>query len=140
MQNLDHELRCDNLVTPQDCNGGVATNANMWRSMKLYRKGLIVVTAALTDTKQVVAQLRCAKTAAGGSPADVSGKTVTLTGATATTLNQVDQIEFDVSDLDLANDRIFVGVTLTGNQASDLEGATLIRGAARYYKGENMPV
>lgn len=140
MQNLDYELRCDNLVTPQDCNGGVATNASMWRSMAKYRKGLIVVIAALTDTKTCIAQMRCATDAAGTSPADVSGFTVTLTGATAVTLNCVGQIEFDVGDLDLANDRIFVGVTLTGNQAGDLEGATLLRGFARYYMGASMPV
>jgi len=70
----------------------------------------------------------------------VAGFTVTLTGAVLVTLNVVDQIQFDVSDLDLANDRIFVGVTLTGNQAGDLEGAALIRGAARWYEGGSMAV
>ena len=141
MQNLDYELRCDNLVTPQDCNGGVATNADMWRSMKLYRKGLVVIVAALTDTKTCIAQLQVATNAAGDDAEDVTSKAVTLTGAAATTLNQVGQIEFDVSDL-LAIDatKHYVGVTLTGNQAGDLEGAALIRGAARYYKGASMPV
>ncbi len=141
MQNLDYELRCDNLVTPQDCNGGVATNANMWRSMAKYRKGLVVIIAALTDTKTCIAQLRCATNAAGDDAEDVTNFAVTLTGAAATTLNQVDQIEFDVSDLlAISATKPFVGVTLTGNQASDLQGATLIRGAARWYKGASMPV
>ena len=141
MQNLDYELRCDNLITPQDCNAGVNTNPAMWRGMTLYRKGLVIVIAALTDTETCLAQLTCAENAAGDGVQDVAGFTVLLTGAAATTLNQVGQIEFDVSDLlAIDTENPYVGVTLTSSQAGDLSSAVLVRGAARYYKGASMPV
>jgi len=139
MQNLDQELRVDNLVTPQDCNTtAVNTNADMYRSMAKYRKGLIVITAHLVDTKTAIAQLRSAEDAAGTSVGDVSGKTATLTGETGDT-EEVGTIEFDVNDL-IANDEdeYFVGVSITTNDTS-VVSAVLVRGAARWYQGSSMP-
>ena len=142
MQNLDYELRCDNLVTPQDVSTAAEknTNTNMYRSMAKYRKGLVIVTAHLTDTKTAIAQLVSAEDAAGTSKGDVSGKTVTLTGTTAAP-EQVGQIEFDVNDL-IGNDadELFVGVDITTNEDNDDIAAVLVRGAARYFMGGSMPV
>lgn len=143
MQNLNQELRVDNLVTPQDVAtaGTVNTNAGMYRSMKLYRKGLVVVTAHLTNLKTCVAQLTCdvGATATAGK-ANVTGKTVTLTGTTAAP-EQVGVIEFDVNDLTaIAATKFFAGVDLTTNQNGDDVSAVLVRGAARYYQGTSMPV
>jgi len=140
MQNLDQELRVDNLVTPQDCNTTtVNANADMYRSMAKYRKGLVVITAHLVDTKTAIAVLRSAEDAAGTSVGDVSAKTVTLTGETGDT-EEVGTIEFDVNDL-IANDEdeYFAGVKITTNDTS-VVSAVLVRGAARWYQGSSMPV
>ena len=141
MQNLDYELRCDNLVTPQTPGIGDAnTNPDMYRSMAQYRKGLVIVTADLTDGETAVAQLVCATDAAGTSEDDVAGYTVTLTGGTGDT-NEVGQIEFDVSALlAIADLHSFVGVTITCTGGADEVAAVLVRGAARWYEGADMPV
>ncbi|MBA7707636.1 hypothetical protein ES703_116512 [subsurface metagenome] len=143
MQNLQHELRVDNLVTPQDVATAatVNTNAGMYRSMAKYRKGLVVVIAHLTNLKTCSAQLTCdvGATATAGK-ANVTGKTVLLTGTTAAP-EQVGVIEFDVNDLTaIAATKFFVGVDLTTNQDGDDVAAVLVRGAARYYMGTAMPV
>ncbi len=142
MQRLDYELRVDNLVTPQDVASSgtnASTNSDMWRSMTKYRKGLVVVTAYLASGYTASATLQCATAADGTGSETVSGKTVLLTGESGDT-NEVGTIEFDVCDLDLANDKYFVGVTIDTNNAGDDVGAVLLRGAARYYKGASMPV
>ena len=142
MQNLQQELRVDNLVTPTDVtsSGTTYTNANMFRSMEKYRKGLVVVTAYLTSGKTAVALLKSADDAAGTSSGTIAAKTCTLTGKTGGT-NEVGSIEFDVNDL-IANDASehFVGVQITTDNDGDDVGAVLIRGAARYYMGTSMPV
>lgn len=142
MQNLDQNLRVDNLVTPQDVATAteVSTNSSMFRSMAKYRKGLIVVIAHLTEDKTAIAQLKSAEDADGTSEGDVSGKTVTLTGDTGGS-EEVGTIEFDVNDL-IGNDEDehFVGVDITTNENGDDVAAVLIRGAARHYEGSSMPV
>ncbi len=62
-----------------------------------------------------------------------------MTGATAAR-NQVGSIEFDASDLDLANNKYYVGVDITTNQNGDDIAAVLIRGATRYFEGSSMRV
>ena len=142
MQNLNQELRVDNLVTPQDISssGTVTTNSGMFRSMAQYRKGLVVVTAYLTSAKTAVAQLKSAEDADGASSGNISSKTCTLTALTSSVRNQVGTIEFDVSDL-IGNDEDedFVGVSITTIEDGDDVSAVLVRGAARYYKGSSMP-
>ena len=102
MNDLNQELRVDNLSSPQDVPVAttISTNAGMYRSMSKYRKGLIVVSAYLTDTKTAIGQLTCASDANGTGKANVTGKTVTLTG-TVGKLDVVGAIEFDASNLDL---------------------------------------
>lgn len=143
MQNLEQELRVDNLVSPQASDGStpILTNAGMYRSMAKYRKGLVVVIAHLTEDKTCVAQLTCdvGATATAGK-ANVTLKTVTLTGQAGGS-EEVGVIEFDVNDLTaIAATKYFVGVDLVANQAADLVAAVLVRGAARYYMGTSMPV
>ena len=142
MQNLDQELRVDNLVTPQDVasSGTVTTNSSMFRSMAKYRKGLVVVTAYLTSAKTAVCTLKSASAAAGTSSGTIDTKTCTLTGEAGGT-NEVGTIEFDVNDL-IANDEdeYFVGVQIVTNEDGDDVAATLIRSAARWYQGSSMSV
>jgi hypothetical protein len=141
MQRLDYELRVDNLVTPQSvASTTVNTNAGMYRDMKLYRKGLVVIVGEIADGQTCVAQLTCdvGATATAGK-ANVTNKTVTLTGASGAT-SQVGSIEFDVNDLTaIAATKHFVGVDLT-TDSTQVVSAVLLRGAARYYQGASMPV
>ena len=146
MQNLDQELRVDNLVTPQDISASATpakTNSGMWRSMAKYRKGLVVVTGHFaTSDNAAVATLQCASTSGGSASANVSAsvKTCTLTGTTAAP-EQVGTIEFDVNDLTaIAATKYFVGVSIKVDTDNDDVGAVLVRGAARYYQGSSMPV
>ena len=139
MQDLAGELRTDNLISPANVPLAttVVTNSNMYRSMSKYRKGLVVITAYLSDSKTAIGQLTCASDSSGTGKTNVSGKTVTLTGATLAR-NQVGSIEFDVFDLDLTNNKYYVGVDITTNQNGDDIAAILIRGAARYFEGSSM--
>lgn len=148
MQNLGSDIRIDTLVNPQNVGAGtVNTITGGYKSMAKYRKGLVIVTATLTDTKTCIAQLTQSTAATATSKADVSGKTITLTGAAASSLFRTGMISFDVNDLDLANSKIYVGCDLTTNQNGDIAGAVLVRGAGRYYIGglvattgaQNMP-
>jgi len=141
MNDLNQELRVDSVVSPQNVPVAttISTNTGMYRSMSKYRKGLIVVSAYLTDTKTAIGQLTCASDANGTGKTNVSGKTVTLTGTTANP-SKVGAIEFDASDLDLDNNKYFVGVDITTNQDGDDVAAVLIRGAARYFSGSSMQI
>ena len=141
MNDLNQELRVDSVVSPQNVPVAttISTNTGMYRSMSKYRKGLIVVSAYLTDTKTAIGQLTCANDANGTGKTNVSGKTVTLTGTTANP-SKVGAIEFDASDLDLDNNKYFVGVDITTNQDGDDVAAVLIRGAARYFSGSSMQI
>ena len=141
MQDLAGELRVDNIISPADVPvaSTVVTNSNMYRSMSKYRKGLVVITAYLSDGKTAIGQLTCASDSSGTGKTNVSGKTVALTGATLAR-NQVGSIEFDASDLDLSNNKYYVGVDITTDQNGDDVAAVLIRGAARYFEGSLMQV
>ncbi len=141
MQDLAGELRVDNFISPADVSVAttVSTNSNTYRSMSKYRKGLVVITAYLSNGNTAIGQLTCASDSSGTGKTNVSGKTVTLTGLTAAR-NQVGSIEFDDSDLDLANNKYYVGVDITTNQNGDDIAAVLIRGAARYFEGSSMRV
>jgi len=99
----------------------------------------MIITAQLTSTKTAIAQLICSSDSSGTGKADVTGKTVTLMGTTSIP-NQVGSIEFDCSDLTaIDQDKYWVGCDITTNQDGDSIQATLIRSAARYYEGPNMP-
>lgn len=141
MNDLQQELRVDNIISPQDVPiaGLISTNTGMYRSMSKYRKGLIVISAHLTDTKTAIGQLTCASDVNGTGKSNISGKTVTLTGTVANP-NQVGSIEFDASDLDLDSNKYYVGVDITTNQNGDDVAAILVRGAARYFTGSSMQI
>lgn len=134
MQDGAQDIRVDNLVTPQDVPTAttVNTNTGMYRSMAKYRKGVVVITAHLGNTKTCIAQLTQSTAATATSKDNVSGYTVTLTGTTAIP-EQVGMIEFDVSAL--SADHYFVGVDLTTDNNGDDVAAVLIRMAPRYSMG-----
>lgn len=134
MQNPAQDIRVDNLVTPQDVAGAgtVNTNTGMYRSMAKYRKGLVIITAHLSNTKTAIAQLTQSTAATATSKDNVSGYTCTLTGTTAVP-EQVGMIAFDVSAL--AANHYFVGVDITTDQAGDDVAAVLVRMAPRYSMG-----
>ena len=131
MDTLSKRVRVDNLVTPQDVAGAgtVNTNTGMYRNMRLYHTGMVVVTAHLANTATAVAQLTQSSAAAAADKANVTGKTVTLTGTTAVP-EQVGTIDFSAADLAVATP--YVGVDITTDNAGDDVGAVLIRNTARY--------
>ena len=134
---LSNHLDSDNLITPQDVATAaeVSTNTGGYVSMANYRKGLVVVTAHLSDTKTAAAQLTCSTAATEAGKLDVTSKTVTLTGTTAAP-EQVGVIDFDVSDLyAMGSTNYFVGVDVTTNENGNDVAAVLIRGAGRHVGG-----
>ena len=140
MFKISYHFRVDNLVTPQDVASPatVNTNTGMYRSMKEYDLGCVVVIAHLTNTKTAIAQLTSSNAAAAGDKKNVTGFAVTLTGTT-TVPEQVGVIDFKAIDLyELDTDNTFVGCDITTNQAGDDVGAVLVRGGARYYEGSAM--
>lgn len=145
MQNLDQELRVDNLVTPQDVPSSatyVRTNSGMFRSMAKYRKGLVVVTGYLTSGKTAIATLKSADDADGtnSNTMTATAYTATLTGQASGPTNEVGTIEFDVNDLIASDeDEHFVGVDIITTQDGNEVAAVLVRGAARWYQGSSMP-
>ena len=138
---LNQEIRPDNIIYPQAVSPAatVQTNAGMYRSMAKYRMGLMIITAQLTAGKTAIAQLTCASDSSGTGKADVTGKTVTITGTTSVP-SQVGTIGFDCSDLTgIDQSKYWAGCDITTNQDGDSVQSTLIRSAARYYEGSNMP-
>jgi hypothetical protein len=115
-----------------------STDASAYVDMSGFEFGEMVILAVLTDTKTAIAQLTCASDAAGTGKADVTGKTVTLTGASGD-LEQIGKILFNVHDLiGIAAAKYFVGVDVTTNQNSDLICATL-RASGADYQSDQLP-
>ena len=139
MHNLKQNLKVDALIGPQvkSTAGAVATPSGNWREMGMYRKGLLICSAVLSEGKTAVCQGRMAS-AADGSDAANLGDAVTLTGGTGGS-TEVALIPFDVSELDhdAATVLNFVGVTMTTNEDGDAVSAVLIRDGERYGAVEN---
>jgi len=115
-----------------------STDASAYVDFSGYEFGEMVIQAVLTDTKTAIAQLTVATSAAGANKEDVTGKTVTLTGA-AGDLEQIDKILFNAHDLvGIDEDKWFVGVDVTTNQNSDLISATL-RASGADYQSDQLP-
>lgn len=130
-----------NLITPQDVPTAteINTNTGMYVSLAGHEWGMVICSATLTDTKTAIFELTQSSAAAATGKADVSGKTVTLTGAAATSLNQVGHIFFNVNDLTDADvDKFFVGVDCTTNENGDDISAVLILGGGDYQSSANV--
>ncbi len=128
------------IIGPAKINPGAETNTdvNAYVDFSGYEFGEMIVQAVLTDTKTAIAQLTVATDVAGTSKEDVSGKTVTLTGASGD-LEKVGKIRFNVHDLIGTDaDKWFVGVDITTNQSDDLISATL-RASGADYQSDQLP-
>lgn len=128
------------IIGPAKINPGAetSTDANAYVDMSGFEFGEMIIQAVLTDTKTAIAQLTVATSAAGANKEDVSGKTVTLTGASGD-LEKVDKILFNVHDLIGTDpDKWFVGVDITTNQTDDLISATL-RASGADYQSDQLP-
>jgi hypothetical protein len=129
-----------NVITPQDIASAteVNTNTGMYVSMVGHEWGVMVCSATLTDTKTAIFELTQASDASATGKADVSGKTVTLTGAAASSLNQVGHIFFNVNDLtDASETKHFVGCDCTTNQNGDDVSVVLLLGGGDYQSSSN---
>jgi len=138
MTMIDFEgyIQVDKLIGPEEKETAGVITAPTFYSMANYSFGAVIVTATLTQDKTAIAQLRTAVNSSGGTPADVAGKTVTLTGGSggsveckAIYFNEFDitgSISGAVNPTDL-----YVGVVVTTNQNADLVAAVLVRGGGR---------
>ena len=138
MKDLGGILNLYNMITPQDVATAAetSTRTNGYVSTTGHEYGIMVISAHLTATKTAIAQLTCASDAAGTGKADVSGFTVTLTGATGDS-DEVGGISFNVNDLDLDNDKYFVGVDVTTNEDGDDIAASLALGGGDTQSDQN---
>ena len=109
-------IRRESVKAPEEIDTAAETSADTYVDVRGKGKNMcMVVHANLTSTKTAVCELTCATDATGTSKADVSGKTLTLTGGTS----KMGEIEFAPTDLDLVNSKFFVGVDITTNQNTD---------------------
>lgn len=123
-----------NVITPQDVPGAttINTRTNGYVDMSDFESGSMIVSAELTNLKTAVIVLTQASDAAGTSVGDVSGKTLTLTGATGAT-SVVGTIDFTTAELESSVEgEYFVGVKITTNQAGDDIQATLAAAGGTY--------
>lgn len=140
-RDLGGYLESYNLITPQDVPTAteINTNTGMYVSLVGHEWGMIVCQATLTDTKTAIFQMTQSSAAAATGKGDVSGFTVTLTGAAATSLNQVGHIKFNVNDLtDSSETKHFVGCDCTTNENGDDISAVLILGGGDYQSDANV--
>jgi len=112
---IGERIKFQSLTYPDDVATAAETSSDVYVTMLGQRYGTVIVQAKLTSAKTAVCQLTCASDASGTGKADVSGKTLTLTGASTS----VGCINFEITDLDLDNDKYFVGVDITTNQNGD---------------------
>ena len=112
---IGEKIKKQSVIYPEDIASAAETSADVYVSMLGIRYATMNIQAKLTSTKTAVCQLTCATDASGTSKDDVSGKTLTLTGGTSS----IGCIDFEINDLDLANDHYFVGVDVATNQNGD---------------------
>lgn len=124
--NIKQTIREDTIIGPEDIATAAETSAATYVDIRGKGKSLAVrIHAKLTATKTAVCELTCATNAGGTNKADVSGKTVTLTGASGGS-SPTGMIWFEPADLDLDNSKYFVGVDITTNQNGDNIEASLL--------------
>jgi hypothetical protein len=129
MHKLSQHLKPDVMMVAATLNNGA--NTPLWVSMANYDALLMLIqSAAIASGGAVTAQLRQAKTAAGGTPKDITGKTAAFTDAEDDTVKTID---LRSEEMDVNNGYIYVGVliTETGSQNAAIS-ATSIRGRAAY--------
>jgi len=129
MNKLSQHLKPDVAMVSATLNGGA--NTPLLVSMANYAALLMLIqSAAIAGGGAVTVQLRQAKTAAGGTPIDITGKTAAFTDAEDDTVKTID---LRSEEMDVNNGYIYVGVliTETGSQNAAMS-ARSIRGQAAY--------
>lgn len=131
MHTPSEQFPADYLITPQDVATAGEILPYQYYSMANYPIGQVVCQAQLTATKTAIFALMEATSAAGGSAAAVSGKTVTLTGSDGT-IPSIGVIDFNVNDLTDDQTTYFVGAKCTTNENGDDISACLLRLGGRH--------
>lgn len=129
MHKLSQHLKPDVAMVAATLNN--SANTPLWVSMANYDALLMLIqSAAIAPGGAVTAQLRQAKTAAGGTPKDITGKTAAFTDAEDDTVKTID---LRSEEMDVNNGYIYVGVLITETLTQDAAmSATSIRGRAAY--------
>ena len=129
MHKLSQHLKPDVAMVAATLNN--SANTPLWVSMANYDALLMLIqSAAIAPGGAVTAQLRQAKTAAGGTPKDITGKTAAFTDAEDDTVKTID---LRSEEMDVNNGYVYVGVLITETLSQDAAmSATSIRGRAAY--------
>ena len=129
MHKLSENLKTDIMMLAATLNGGA--NTPLWVSMANYNNLLMLIeSATIAGGGAVTAQLRQAKTAAGGTPKDITGKVVSFTDAEDDTMKTID---LRSEEMDVNNGYVYVGVLITAAGGADAPmSARSIRGQAAY--------
>ncbi len=112
---IGEKIKKQSVIYPEDVPTAIEVSSDVYVSMLGIRYATMNIQAKLTSAKTAVCQLTCASDASGTGKADVSGKTLTLTGGTSS----IGCIDFEINDLALDSDKYFVGVDVTTNQNGD---------------------
>ena len=127
MHKFTENFKTDIAMVAATLNNGA--NTPLWVSMANYDAlAVLVQSATIATGGAVTAQLRQAKTAAGGTPKDIAGKTAAFTDAEDDTLKV---IEMRAADMDVNNGYKYVGVLITETETQNAAmSAVFVRGRA----------
>ena len=129
MHKLSQNLKVDVAMVAATLNG--SANTPLWVSMANYDALLMIIQSAdIAGVGAVTCQLRQAKTAAGGTPKDITGKTAAFAAGEDDTVKTID---VRGEDLDVNNGYTHVGVLITETASANAAmSATSVRGRAGY--------
>ena len=129
--NPEQQVERKLLIEPQDVATAGAVDSTVWVLMDSHRAGAVVGMAHLAEGEMATFQLRQATDDGGTGAKDVTGKSAVLTGGSGGS-DEIGEIEFNVSDLDIKNDFKYASVQVTTTGAGDDVSASLELHRARY--------
>jgi len=129
MHKLSENLKTDIAMVAATLNDGA--NTPIWVSMANYDALLVLIqSATIAPSATVAVKLQQAKTAGGGTPIDITGKTAAFTDAEDDTLKTID---LRAEEMDVNNGYLYVGVLITAAGTADAPmSATFVRGRPGY--------
>lgn len=129
MHKLSQHLKIDVAMVAATLNG--SANTPLWVSMANYDTLLMLIQSAdIAGVGAVTCQLRQAKTALGGTPKDITGKTASFAAGEDDTVKSID---LRSEEMDVNNGYTHVGVLITETASANAAmSATSVRGGAAY--------
>ena len=140
MRDPGRTAKLSQIIRVQDVPSATEVNTISGRyfDMSGYEFGEMICQAKLTNGQTAIFELTQASDASATGKADVSGKTLTLTGTTAIP-DQEGAIRFNVHDLiGAAAAKYFVGCDCTTDQSGD-DVAAVLRASGADYQSNQLP-